>query len=198
MTALQEAVDDFLAEENIPVTGVSHTREDAVNIIFHRLIETGHQVFPVSPNAETFDNQPCYPDLKSIPARIDAVVIVNKPQIAEQICHECADIGVSKVWMHRSMEMLRGTVSEPAVDFCRQNGIKVIPGRCPMMFCGKVDLGHNMMRWMLSSSRYLPKELRSTKGKELYLKNDIIVASNLPSPPPRSLGKKKIIHERSL
>jgi hypothetical protein len=26
MTALQEAADDFIAEENIPVTGVSHAR----------------------------------------------------------------------------------------------------------------------------------------------------------------------------
>ena len=105
MTALQEAVDDFLAQENIAVTGVSRTREDAANLIFRRLMETGHQVFPVSPNAETFDNQPCYPDLKSIPAKIDAVVIVYKSQISEQICHGCADIGVSKVWMHRSMEI---------------------------------------------------------------------------------------------
>jgi predicted CoA-binding protein len=159
MTSLQEAVDDFLAQENIAVTGVSRTREDAANLIFRRLMETGHQVFPVNPNAVTIDNQPCYPDLKSIPAKIDAVVIVNKPQIAEQICHECADIGVSRVWMHRSMEMLGGSVSEPAVDFCRQNGIKVIPGGCPMMFCGKVDFGHKMMRWMLSITRKLPKEV---------------------------------------
>ena len=159
MTTLNDAVDEFLAQDNIAVTGVSRTREDAANIIFRRLKETGHQVFPVNPNAETFDNQPCYPDLKSIPEKVDAVVIVNKPHIAEEICRECSEIGVSRVWMHRSMEMLGSSVSVPAVEFCRENGIQVIPGGCPMMFCGDVDLGHKFMRWMLSITRKLPKEV---------------------------------------
>ena len=49
MTALQEAVDDFLAQENIAVTGESLTKEDAANIIFRRLMETGHRVFRLTP-----------------------------------------------------------------------------------------------------------------------------------------------------
>ena len=57
------------------------------------------------------------------------------------------------------MEMSGGSVSEQAVDFCRQKGIMVIPGGCPMMFCGKVDFGHKMMRWTLSLTRKLPKEV---------------------------------------
>ena len=159
MTTLIDAVAEFLAQENIAVTGVSRFREDAANNIFRRLKETGHQVFPVNPNAETFDEQPCYPNLKSIPDKVDAVVIVNKPHIAEEICHECAEIGVSRVWMHRSMEMLGSSVSEPAVDFCRDNGILVIPGGCPMMFCGDVDFGHKFMRWMLGVTKKIPKEV---------------------------------------
>ena len=159
MTTLIDAVDEFLAQEKIAVTGVSRTREDAANNIFRRLKDTGHQVFPVNPNAETFDGQTCFPDLKSINEKIDAVVIVNKPHIAEQICHECAEIGVSRVWMHRSMESMGSSVSETAVEFCRANRIQVIPGGCPMMFCGDVDFGHKFMRWILSVTRKLPKEV---------------------------------------
>jgi predicted CoA-binding protein len=67
------------------------------------------------------------------------------------------DTGVGMVWMHRSLDMLGGgSVSEEAVEFCRENGIEVIAGACPMMFCKPVDIGHKCMGWIMKVSGRMP------------------------------------------
>jgi predicted CoA-binding protein len=159
MATLKEAAAEFLSQERIAVSGVSRSGQSAANAIYHKLQDTGHEVFAVNPNAETFEGQPCYPDLKSIPGGVDGVVTVNRPEIVEQIVHECAELGVSRVWMHHSMHSMGTSISEPAVAYCREQGIKVIPGGCPMMFSQPVDFGHKMMRWFSGVSGNLPKEV---------------------------------------
>jgi predicted CoA-binding protein len=77
--------------------------------------------------------------------------------VTDEIVRQCAELGIRRVWMHRSFG--EGSVSQTAVDFCRKNQIAVIPGGCPMMFCEPVDFGHKCMRWILSLTGGLPRKI---------------------------------------
>jgi predicted CoA-binding protein len=157
MLTLQQKVDDFLAQKRIAVAGVSRNAEspEAANLIYRKLRDAGYQVFPINPNVETVEDVPCYPNLQAVPDSVDAVVIGTRPEVAEQIVRECAALGISRVWMHRSFG--QGSVSDEAAKFCEENDITVIPGGCPMMFCEPVDFGHKCIRWMLGLFGGLPK-----------------------------------------
>lgn len=159
MTSYKEAVEEFLAQEHIAVTGLSREVRGSADSIYKRLRETGHQVYAVHPERETFEGDPCYPDLKSLPESVGGVVIVNRPEIVEEIVRECAEAGISRVWIHQSMRFMGGSYSEAAVTYCREHGIKVIPGGCPMMFAGNVDFGHKIMRWWCGRSGVIPEEI---------------------------------------
>jgi len=125
------------------------------NLIYRQLKASGHDVFPVNPNMETFEGDRCYPDLPSIPGGIDGVVIVTRPETTQRIVRDCQLAKVPRVWMHQSMG--KGTsVSAEAVEFCRQHDISVIPGACPMMYGGHPDLGHTCTRWLLKLTGGLP------------------------------------------
>jgi predicted CoA-binding protein len=93
--------------------------------------------------------------LKSVPGGVDAVVIGTRPEIAEDTMHECADLGISHVWMHRGPGA--GSVSATATDFGRKHGITVIDGGCPCMFDPTADFGHKVMRVFLR--RHIPKSV---------------------------------------
>jgi predicted CoA-binding protein len=84
-------------------------------------------------------------------------VVATAPQATEAVVRECAELGIGRVWMHRSFG--EGSVSDSAVAFCRENNIEVIPGGCPMMFCEPVDFGHKCIRWWLNLTGGLPKEV---------------------------------------
>ncbi|MCB9076195.1 MAG: CoA-binding protein [Anaerolineaceae bacterium] len=154
---MKETVSDFLAQERIAVVGVSRSEGAAANAIYKKLRETGYQVFPVNPNAQEIEGDPCYANVRSIPEGVDGVIIATQPQVTDQIVRECAAAGISRVWMHRSFG--GGSVSPEAVDYCRTHNITVIPGGCPMMFCEPVDMGHKCIRWILNLTGGLPKQV---------------------------------------
>ena len=156
-TPFAAKVHDFLAQRRIAVAGVSRNdhHHPAGNLIYHRLKSTGHDVFAVNPNMQTFEGDRCYPDLRSIPGGIDGVVIITRPETTERIVRDCDAAGVRRVWMHQSMAK-GSSVSPAAVEYCREHEISVIAGACPMMFGPGVDFGHRCMRWVIKLSGGLP------------------------------------------
>lgn len=157
MATMQEMVQDFLAQKRIAVAGVSRNPNETANMIYKKLRDTGHEVYAINPNTENIDGQPCYPDVKSTPFPPDAVMIVTKREVTDQIVHDCAEAGIKRVWMHCSvMHGVRST-SETAVQFCKDNGITVIPSGCPFMYCEPVDIFHKGMRWWMNRQGTLPK-----------------------------------------
>ena len=156
-TTLETRVDDFLAQKRLAVAGVSrdNSHHPVGNLIYRRLKSTGHDVFPVNPLMQTFEGDPCYPNVQSIPGGVDGVVIITRPDATEQIVHDCSDAGVRRVWMHQSIAK-GSSVSQAAVEYCRQHEISVIAGACPMMYGAGVDFGHTCMRWILKLTGGLP------------------------------------------
>lgn len=153
MLELDSLVQDFLAQKKIAVVGVSDKRETGSNLAYRKFKSSGYSVNAVNPRMSSFEGDPCYPDLKSIPEKPDAVFILANPQVSEDIVRQCVDMGVKRVWMHCLMGTRPGmsptstSVSQDAVRICHENGIKVIPGACPIQFL-KPDIGHALMRVM--------------------------------------------------
>jgi predicted CoA-binding protein len=158
MRRITEAATDFLAHRRIAVTGVSRTPGGhGSNIVYQRLRDRGYTVFPINPNAHEVEGDPCFPDLRSIPDGVDAVVIGTRPEIAETTMRECAELGIHHVWMHRGPGA--GSVSPTAADFGRRHGIEVIDGGCPCMFEPTADRGHKAMRRVLTLTRNVPRRV---------------------------------------
>ncbi len=151
MSKIDQLAEEFLLQKNIAVAGVTRKSSGTANIIYKRLKETGHNVFPVNPNTESFEGVKCYPDVKSILPKPDGVVIVTNPTACEKVVNDCVEAGIKHVWMHNMMghkgaDKPSSSISTKAVQICRDNNISVIPGGCPLMFCGHVDFGHKFLR----------------------------------------------------
>ena len=156
MQSVKEAAAAFLANKRVAVTGVSRTpKTHGSNNVYKRLRERGYEVFAINPNADEVEGDPCYQDLKSIPGGVQAVVIGTRPEIAEDTMRECADLGITQVWMHRGPGA--GSVSDAATDYGRQRGITVIDGGCPLMFGPTADFGHKVMRFVCGG--HVPKQV---------------------------------------
>ena len=108
-------------------------------------------------NNGSFQGQRCYPDVESIPGGVDGVVIITRPNASEQVVKDCVAAGIQRVWMHQSLVRSQTSVSQNAVELCREHGIGVIAGACPMMYGPGADFGHRCMRWLLGVTGGLPK-----------------------------------------
>ena len=158
MLTIKEAAAEFLANKRIAVTGVSRTpKGHGSNGVDQRLRQRGYEVFAVNPNAETVEGDVCYPDLRSIPGGVDAVVIATRPELAEETMRECVELRIHHVWMHRSFG--DGSVCDEATVFGREQGITVIDGGCPLMFEPTADIGHKVMRFLFTRTGKVPKQI---------------------------------------
>ena len=158
MLTLKEAAAEFLARKRVAVTGVSREpRNHGGNVVYQRLRQRGYEVFAVNPNADRVEGDPCFHDLTSIPGGVDAVVIATRPEIAEVTMRECAALGIKLVWMHRSFG--NGSVSEAALAWGREHGIRVIDGGCPLMFEPAADPGHKLMRFLFTLAGKVPRRV---------------------------------------
>lgn len=148
-------VSDFLAQRRIAVVGVSRDAAGhGANAVYTRLRERGYEVFAVNPNTATVEGDRSYPDLGSIQGGVDGVVIGTAPERAAAIARECHALGIRRVWMHRGP--VPGSVSPEAVTFCRENGMSVIAGGCPLMYGPTADGFHRCMRWVLERTGAVP------------------------------------------
>ena len=160
MSQVDALVKDFLAQKKIAVVGVSDKRETGCNAGYKRFKEAGYTVYAVNPRITTYQGAPCYPDLKSIPDKPDAVFILASPKVTDQIVQQCVELGIKHVWMHCMMGTKPGlaagmtSVSQQAVQTCREHGIQVIPGSCPNQFL-QPDFGHAMMRVIWRTAGFL-------------------------------------------
>lgn len=160
MAKIDTLVQDFLAQKKIAVVGVSDRRETGCNLCYRKFKKAGYSVSAVNPRLTTFEGDPCYPDLKSIPVPPEAVFLMTNTKVSEQIVQECVELGIKHVWMHCLMGTKPGlapgitSVSPEAVRLCQEHGIAVIPGACPNQFF-EPDFGHGLMRVMFRTIGFL-------------------------------------------
>ena len=160
MAPIDALVRDFLAQSQIAVVGVSERRDTGCNLVYRKFKAAGYQVSAVNPRLTEFEGDPCYPDLRSIPEKPDAVFILTRPAVAEDMLRQCVELGIRRVWLHCMLGTRPGlapsmtSVSPAAVQLGRDNGLTVIPGACPNQFL-QPDFGHALMRMLWRVLGYL-------------------------------------------
>jgi hypothetical protein len=146
----KKIVEDFLAQKKIAVVGVSRTKTKFGNTIYKELKQKNYDVYAVNPYITTFDDDPCYVDLQSIPEKMDAVIICIPSSQSEAIVKQAKEAGIKKVWLQQ------GSQSEAAVKFCEENGIDCVSNECVLMFAQPSAFIHRAHRWIWGVLGKLP------------------------------------------
>ena len=145
----QNRVDDFFAQKRMAICGLSRTKDSGAGAIYLKMRNHGYQVVPVHPTAETLHGDLCYSSLSAIPDGVDAVFIMNSPQVSEEIVSEAVTLGIKHIWMHNNT-LMPSSVSDTAVALCHEANINVIDVGCPMMFL-EPDIFHKCVRWIIKA-----------------------------------------------
>ena len=146
----KKIVDEFLAQNKIAVVGVSRKKTKFGNAIYKELKQKSYNVFPINPHITTFEGDACYPDLLSLPEKVDAVIINVPPAQTEKVVREAKQAGINKVWLQQ------GSQSEVAEKFCEENGIDCVSNECILMFAQPSAFIHRAHRWVWGVLSKLP------------------------------------------
>ncbi len=140
-TSLKQ-ISEFLAQKRLAMVGVSRNPSDFTRTLYAEFKKRGYDIVPVNPNLSDLDGQRCYARVQDIQPGVDGVLVVTPSRATDQVVRDCAEAGVSRIWLHRGEGI--GSVSDQAVAFCQEHGINVVVGHCPFMFLPETPFFHRM------------------------------------------------------
>ncbi len=111
----------------IAVVGLSPKPERDSHEVAKYLQDQGYRIVPVNPRADTILGEKSYPDLASIPGKVDVVDIFRRSDDVPPVVDQAIAIGAKAVWMQL------GIVNEVAAAKARKAGLGVVMDRCMLV-----------------------------------------------------------------
>ena len=108
----------------IAVVGLSSKRFRASYGVSEYMQRNGYRIIPVNPFEQAVLGEKCYPDLDSIPDRVDIVDIFRRAEYVPEIVEAAIRIGARAVWMQE------GVVHAEAAERATAAGLTVVMDRC--------------------------------------------------------------------
>ena len=141
----RDTIDRFLALRHVAVVGVSRDPKQFANAVYRRLRHDGRVLFPVNEQAAgaPIEGDASYGTLAEVPQPVDGVLVMVAPERAADVVAEAIVCHVPLVWLGR------GAASPEAVAMCRDHGVEVIEGVCPLMFEEPVGGIHRLHRFFV-------------------------------------------------
>jgi predicted CoA-binding protein len=106
------------------------------------LREQGKKVFAVDPSVDQIDGDRTYPDLQSLPEKVDAVVLEVPKEETEGWVKKVADAGIQNVWIHM------GRDTAEALNLAQEKGLNVLSGTCAVMYAKQGLSYHSIHKWI--------------------------------------------------
>lgn len=122
-TSLKNILD---ASHVIAVVGLSADPQKVSHRVAAYLKDHGYRIIPVNPSVEEVLGEKSYPDLQSIPEKVDVVEVFRRPEYLPEVADEAISIGAKVLWMQT------GIRSEDAAEKARAAGLTVVQDACMM------------------------------------------------------------------
>jgi predicted CoA-binding protein len=108
----------------VAMVGASANPERPSYRVFNYLTEQGYRVIPVNPTVKDVMGKTSYPDLGSVPEKVEVVDVFRKSEEVMPVVDEAIKIGAKAVWMQE------GVINEPAAARASEAGLLVVMNRC--------------------------------------------------------------------
>ena len=119
----QQIIDILKRAKTIAVVGLSPNPERTSHGVSKYLQSHGYRIIPVNPVAEEVLGEKSYPDLLSIPEKVDIVDVFRRPSEVMPVTEESIKIGAPVIWFQD------GVINEEAAAKARGAGLTVVMDR---------------------------------------------------------------------
>jgi predicted CoA-binding protein len=108
----------------IAVVGLSSRKSRPSFSVSEYMQQAGYRIIPVNPNETEVLGEKCYPDVDSVPEKIDIVDIFRRSEFVSDIVDAAIRVGAAAVWMQEEV------VDEASAERARAAGLTVVMDRC--------------------------------------------------------------------
>jgi len=110
--------------KTVAIVGLSPKPERPSYFVGSYLQSEGYRVIPVNPRADEILGEKSYPDLLSIPFRVDLVDVFRQPEECVEVAKQAVQINAAALWLQLRV------INFEAADIARAAGLHVVMDRC--------------------------------------------------------------------
>ncbi len=121
---MSQITDILHNSRTIAVVGLSGKRFRPSFGVAEYLKRYGYRIIPVNPNETEVLGERAYPDLDSVPEKVDIVDVFRRSEFVPEIVEAAIRIGAKMVWMQEDV------YHEAAARRAQEAGLAVVMDRC--------------------------------------------------------------------
>ncbi|UOR10418.1 PLP-dependent aspartate aminotransferase family protein [Halobacillus amylolyticus] len=110
--------------KRLAVVGLSGKPSRPSHRLARKMQRLGYQIVPVNPREDEVLGEKAYPDISSIPFKVDVVQIFRSPEAAIEIAKEAATVKPGVFWLQE------GVIAPEAARIASEAGLQVVHNRC--------------------------------------------------------------------
>ncbi|SIS57561.1 PLP-dependent aspartate aminotransferase family protein [Salimicrobium flavidum] len=110
--------------KRLAVVGLSGKPSRPSHRLARKMQRLGYQIVPVNPGENEVLGETAYPDLKSIPFKVEVVQVFRSPQAAIGIAEEAGEVKPDVFWLQE------GVIAPEAARIANEAGLEVVHNRC--------------------------------------------------------------------
>ena len=140
---MDQIIDTFVQDKRLAVAGVSRSGKKFGNMAAKELRERGYQLYIVHPDAKEIDGVKCYPRLSDLQGKVDNLLVSVQSKQALGVLQEASSTGIKNIWLQQ------GSETSELLALARQLGLKVVSGKCILMYAQPVRSFHGFHRFVM-------------------------------------------------
>ena len=116
--------EEVVRQKRLAIVGLSSNEARPSYRLARKMQRLGYEIIPVNPRETEVLGEKAYPDLLSVPGKIDVVQVFRHPDAAPGIAEEAVKIKQHVFWLQE------GVTSEEAANIAVNAGLNVVYNRC--------------------------------------------------------------------
>lgn len=112
--------------KTVAVIGLSPREDRPSNEVASYLRSVGYRIIPVNPDFPEVLGEKSYPDLQSVPEKIDLVDVFRRPQYVMPVVEDAIAAGAPAIWFQD------GIINEQAAAAAAAAGLDVVMDTCTL------------------------------------------------------------------
>ena len=137
---MNSIIQEFIDGKRIALAGASRSGKKFGNAAYKELKARKYEVYLVHPEAQEIEGEPCYPNLASVPANVDGVLVCLPPSQSPTVLRQAAELGIRNVWLQQ------GADSPELLNLGRELNLNLVSGKCILMYAPPVRSFHRFHR----------------------------------------------------
>lgn len=110
--------------KTIAVVGLSPKPDRPSHGVARGMQRFGYRIIPVNPGQTELLGEKVYPDVLSLPGKVDLVDVFRSPEHVDEVVDQCIAKKLPALWLQE------GVVNEKAAERARAAGMFVVMDRC--------------------------------------------------------------------